>query len=306
MPNNSLIAEEEFGAAPQKPQLKRVDSGFGRSLTFRAFSESSSNNLPVWHYHPEIELVYVNKGNGKRHIGHHISYYTSGDLVLIGSMVPHFGYKERLTDHAREHVIQFLPEVVTQGLGQLPEFSDIVRLLDQAQHGLVFSGSTKDKVGAITDAMTVQNSFEQLLSLISILKLLATSKEVVLLNASKLTVQASLQDHVKIEVVFNFVMEHFRRDIPLQEVSTFVNMTISSFCRYFKKQTGKTFTNFVNEVRVTHACKLLSETSRQISDICFDCGYNNFAHFNKQFKKITGLNPTEYRSSFRSVIGDES
>jgi len=298
-----MIAEEEFSLAPKKPTLERIDTGFGRSLTYRAFSERSTNSTPIWHYHPEIELVYVDKGHGKRHIGHHISYYTSGDLVLIGSMVPHYGFTDRLTDHSKEHVIQFLPDVVNDGLGSLPEFADIKRLLERAQHGLIFKGQTKDKVGLITDEMKIQDSFEQVLSLLSILKILAVSEEYEMLNASKMTVQASLQDHVKIEVVFNYVIEHFRRDIPLQEISTFVNMTVSSFCRYFKKQTGKTFTAFVNEVRVTHACKLLSETSRQVSDICFDCGYNNFAHFNKQFKKITGHNPSQYRSAFRPVIG---
>jgi len=248
-----MIAEEEFSRNPQKPTLERIDSGFGKSLTFNAFSESSSNTKAIWHYHPEVELVYVDQGQGKRHIGHHISYYTDGDLVLIGSMVPHFGYTDRLTDHSREHVIQFLPEVISKGLGFLPEFEDITRLLASAQHGLTFTGFTKNKVGRITDAMIVQDSFERLLSLVSILKVLASSEEYQILNVSKIT--------------------------------------------------GKTFTSFVNEVRITHACKLLSETSRQISDICFDCGYNNFAHFNKQFKKITELNPSQYRSSFRPVIG---
>jgi len=298
-----MIAEEEFSDASQKPALERIASGFGRSFTFNAFSERSNNTKAIWHYHPEIELVYVNQGQGKRHIGHHISYYTDGDLVLIGSMVPHFGFTDRLTDNSKEHVIQFLPEVISKGLGFLSEFEDITRLLATSQHGLTFSGVTKERVGRITDAMRVQDSFNRLLSLVSILKVLATSDEYQMLNVSKITVQASLQDHVKIEVVFNYVMEHFKREISLQEVSTFVNMTVSSFCRYFKKQTGKTFTAFVNEVRITHACKLLSETSRQVSDICFDCGYNNFAHFNKQFKKITELNPSQYRSSFRPVIG---
>lgn len=298
-----MIAEEEFSLSPQKPTLERIDTGFGRSLTFKAFSERSLNTTAIWHYHPEIELVYVDQGQGKRHIGHHISYYTDGDLILIGSMVPHFGFTDRLTNHSKEHVIQFLPEVITSGLGFLPEFEDISRLITTAQHGMVFRGATKDKVGKITDAMRIQDSFHRLLSLVSILKILATSEESQLLNASKITVQTSLQNHVKVEVVFNYVMEHFRSEISLQEVSTFVNMTVSSFCRYFKKQTGKTFTAFVNEVRITHACKLLSETSRLVSDICFECGYNNFAHFNKQFKKITDLNPSQYRSSFRPVIG---
>jgi len=152
-----MIAEEEFSRNPQKPTLERIDSGFGKSLTFNAFSESSSNTKAIWHYHPEVELVYVDQGQGKRHIGHHISYYTDGDLVLIGSMVPHFGYTDRLTDHSREHVIQFLPEVISKGLGFLPEFEDITRLLASAQHGLTFTGFTKNKVGRITDAMIVRS-----------------------------------------------------------------------------------------------------------------------------------------------------
>lgn len=269
---------------------------------FRAFSEGPLEEVRVWHYHPEIELVFVDKGHGKRHIGHHISYYTDGDLVLIGSMVPHYGYKNRLTDHTREHIIQFLPEVITGTVDKLPEFKSIQRLLQRAQHGVIFRGGIKDKIGKIMDAMTIQDSFDQLLSLFMILRTLASTDDYTILNASKLTIQARLQDHMKIEVVYNYVLAHFERDISLEEISTFVNMPVSSFCRYFKKQTGKTFTAFVNEVRVTHACKLLSETSRQIADICFDCGYNNFAHFNKQFKKITGQNPSQYRSSFRQVI----
>ncbi|MEL6123244.1 MAG: helix-turn-helix domain-containing protein, partial [Bacteroidota bacterium] len=91
-------------------------------------------------------------------------------------------------------------------------------------------------------------------------------------------------------------------EIPLSEIAEEASMTVPSFCRYFKKQSGKTFTQFVNEFRVIHACKLLSETGRSISDICFDCGFNNFSHFNKQFKDITGKNPTAYRGEFREVI----
>jgi len=187
-----VIAEEEFSVRPQKPTLERIDAGFGRSLTFKAFSERATNSDPIWHYHPEIELVYVDKGHGKRHIGHHISYYTSGDLVLIGSMVPHYGFTDRLTDHSKEHVIQFLPEVISEGLGRLPEFEEITRLLERAQHGLIFSGSTKDKIGKITDEMKIQNSFSRLLSLVSILQILATSDDYKMLNVSSTLGETSL------------------------------------------------------------------------------------------------------------------
>ena len=165
-----------------------------------------------------------------------------------------------------------------------------------------FLDKQKKDAGQITNQMTLQGPFDQFLSFLKLLHVLAESREYSLLNAGHLTLQASLQDHVRIKVIFNYVMKNFQVDIALIDIAEIVNMTIPSFCRYFKKQTGKTFTQFVNEFRITHACKLLSETSRQISDICFECGFNNFAHFNKRFKKNTGQNPSQYRSLFKQVI----
>lgn len=299
---NTILAEEEFALVPQKPQLEKVDPSFGRSLSFMRFNDTAPNNDPVWHYHPEIELVYVESGNGKRHVGNHISYYTAGDLVMIGSNLPHFGFTDRLTSKNRENIIQFHPKILDNALVDIPELSKIPDLLKRSQHGLSFYGKTKKNAGEITNEMTVQGPFDQFLSFLKLLNLLAESSEYNLLNAGQLTLQASLQDHVRIKIIFNYVMEHFQVDITLKEVAAIVSMTIPSFCRYFKKQTGKTFTQFVNEFRITHACKLLSETSRPISDICFACGFNNFAHFNKQFKKITKQNPSQYRSLFKQVI----
>jgi len=297
-----ILAEEEFSSLIQKPSLEKVEYSFGRSLSFMRFNDSEPNSEPLWHYHPEIELVYVDRGNGKRHIGNHISYYTSGDLIMIGSNVPHYGFTDRFTSRNRENVIQFHPDVFQNLTLDLPELSKISEIINRSQHGVSFHGATKEKVGRITDSMAIQGDFEQLLSLIRILNILTLSEEYNLLNASKVTVKSSLQDHVRIKVVFNYVMERFQVDITLKEVSALTNMTIPSFCRFFKKQTAKTFTQFVNEVRITHACKLLSETSRAISDICFECGFNNFAHFNNQFKKVTSQNPTEYRASFKQVL----
>jgi len=221
---------------------------------------------------------------------------------MIGSNLPHYGFTNRLTSRHRENIIQFNPGLFQHTLEDLTELSKIKDLLIRSQHGLSFFGKTKEKVGAITDQMALQGSFEQLLSLLKVLHLLAQSKEYHILNVSQVTLQSSLQDHVRVEVIFNHAMSHFKSDTSLEEVSALVNMTVPSFCRYFKKQTGKTYTQFVNEFRVTHACKLLSETSRPVSDICFECGFNNFAHFNKQFKKVTGQNPSSYRADYKQVI----
>lgn len=299
---NSLLAEEEFASSNQKPSLEKVEHSFGRSFSYMRFNDSAPNNDPLWHYHPEVELVFVEKGNGKRHIGNHISYYTDGDLVMIGSNLPHYGFTDRLTARNRENIIQFHPDIIQQAFDKVPEMRKVSELISQSQHGLSYYGKTKEKVGELTNNMAIQSHFDQFLSLLSILHLLTQSKEYHLLNATKMTVQASLQDHVRIKVVFNHVINQFHTNVPLEEAASMINMTVPSFCRYFKKQTSKTFTQFVNEYRITHACKLLSETSRAISDICFECGFNNFAHFNKQFKKVTGQNPTTYRAEFKQVI----
>jgi AraC-like DNA-binding protein len=165
-----------------------------------------------------------------------------------------------------------------------------------------FYGKTKAKVGQLLDEMVVMNHFDRLLHTLRILQVMANSDEYRILNASKVTIEINQQDKDRIKLIYDFVRENFQKEISLEEMSILTNMTVPSFCRYFKKQSGKTFTQFVNEFKVIHACKLLSETGRTVADICFECGFNNFSHFNKQFKIVTGKSPSDYRSEFRLVI----
>lgn len=297
-----MIAEEEFASAPTSPALHKQDVLYGQSFKYFRFNDSAPDSAPIWHYHPEVELVYIERGNGKRHIGNHISYYSDGDLILIGPNLPHYGFADRLTAKSRENVIHFDQDALSKAALHLPEMSKISDLLLQSKHGITFSGKTKNEVGALTNKMAIQSHFDQFLTLLKILQLLSFSEDAQLLNAKNTTIKTSVQDQSRIKVVFKYVMDNFQDTISLDEVSALATMTTPSFCRFLKKQTGKTFTQLLNEVRITHACKLLSETNRSVGEICFDCGYNNFANFNKQFKKITGQNPTKYRSDFKQVI----
>ena len=297
-----MIVEEEFAHVAQRPAIEYVKPSFGSSLFFQRFTGGAPNQDPIWHYHPEVELVFIKSGHGKRHIGSHISYYTSGDLILIGSNLPHYGFSHRLTARNTEMIVQFKPDFLGKDFFNIVEFVKIAELLDHSQHGLSFYGNTKEEVGILLEEMVVMSHFDRLLHTIKILKLMADSDRFHLLNGHKPTIKTSKQDKDRVKVVYDFVRINFQRDMTLLEIANEMNMTIPSFCRYFKKRTGNTFTQFVNEFRVIHACKLLSETGRSISDICFDCGFNNFSHFNKQFKLITKKNPTEYRSEFREVV----
>ena len=285
-----------------KPAFEKIQPSFGSSIHFKRFTDEQPNGIANWHYHPEIELVYITHGNGKRHIGNHISYYTKGDLILIGPDVPHFGFTDRLTHGNTEVVLQFRKEFLGNAISNVSELRRINDLLNLSLHGLSFRGKTKDKVGHMLDEMVIMSHFDKLLQTIRVLHVMAESEEYEILNASKVTIEASQIDKERIMMIHAYVRENYKQSIALQDMSDLVNMTVPSFCRYFKKQTGKTFTQYVNEFKIIDACKLLSETSRTIADICYECGFNNFSHFNKQFKIVTGKNPTEYRSEFKKVI----
>jgi len=285
----------------QPPILEKIPRAVDTSISYRKFSDELPNGEPVWHYHPEIELVFIKSGNGKRHIGNHISYYTSGDLLLIGKNLPHYGFANRLTRRNTEIILQFSADFIGD-TSRIPELRAIQGLLDRSKFGISFQGGVKRKVGALLDQMSIQGAFKRMLTTIEVLQLMATAQEYSLLNVNEIAIKANKQNKDRIKAVYDYVRENFQSHIAVSDVAHLISMTEPSFCRYFKKQTDSTFTQFVNEFRVIHACKLLSETSRSIADICFECGFNNFSHFNNKFKSITSKSPREYRDEFKEVI----
>ncbi len=286
----------------QKPVLESVIPAFGSSISYHKFNQEIPNGQPVWHYHPELELVYVKKGSGKRHIGNHISYYRHGDLILIGANVPHYGFTDRFTRQNVEIVVQFLQKNLAIDLAQGIEFQRIKDLMLRSAYGLSFGEQTRIKVGSLLEQMDIMNPFDRLIQLIKILQVLALATDVQSLNAQEVAIHAEQQDKERMKIIYDYVRLHFDEEISLEGMAALSHLTVPSFCRYFKKSTGRTFTKFVNEMRIIHACKLLSETGRPISDICHECGFNNFSHFNKQFKDITGKSPSEYRSEFKEIL----
>lgn len=285
-----------------KPAFEAIEPNFGHSFTYRKFDQNKTNDAISWHYHPEIELVFVNGGNGKRQIGSHLSYYTDGDLILIGSNLPHCGFTDKLTGNKTETVIQFKPNFLGEGFLEIPEMGNIKRLFVKAANGMAFHGRTKQQLGEDMENMEQLPHFEKLISILHILNELGKSEEYQILNAHGFSLQSEMKDNDRIQVVFNFVKSNFKEPIALETISEIVNMTVPSFCRYFKKVTNKTFTQFVNEYRLVHASKLLLEQPITISEVCFESGFNNFSHFNKSFKAFTGQNPSEYRNQFKNVL----
>jgi AraC-like DNA-binding protein len=284
------------------PALEVIAPSFGSSFTFSKYTENTNNKSHVWHYHPEIELVYINGGSGKRQIGSHISYYTEGDLILIGSNLPHCGFTNEQTGNKNETVIQMLPSFLGTTFFTTPEMKTIQTLFNYAKGGIAFEGETKKNIGNRIDIMEKQDPYERLLTLLQILRALEMSSEYKILNAAGFTMELQIQDNDRINVVFNYVKDHFHEPITLEEVANLVSMTEPSFCRYFKKITNKTFTTFVNEYRLVHASKLLAEKPISITEICYESGFNNFSHFNKSFKAYTGKSASQYRQELKTVI----
>ncbi|AEE19366.1 AraC family transcriptional regulator [Dokdonia sp. 4H-3-7-5] len=285
-----------------KPTFESITPDFGNSFTYQRFDEHHVNDNSLWHYHPEIELVYVNGGTGRRQVGSNLSYYTWGTLILVGSNLPHCGFTDELTGNKSETVIHMKTDFLGDTFFDLPEMASIKRLLQVAQRGIVFSGETKKRVGAMMEEMEDQSDFNRLMTQITVLNELATTKEFRILNADGFSLLSDVKDNNRINEVFNYVKTHFKEEIPLEEMANITNLTIPSFCRYFKKITHKTFTQFVNEYRLVHASRLLAEQPMSITQVCYESGFNNFSHFNKKFKAFTGQNPSDYRKELKTVL----
>ncbi|WP_452225563.1 AraC family transcriptional regulator [Lacinutrix chionoecetis] len=285
-----------------KPTYEKITPGFGSSIFVVQKTKKRKRSQAFWHFHPEIELVYVNKGKGRRHIGNHLSYFNNSQLILIGSNLPHNGFVDRLTSKGKETLVQFKAEFLGDTFHDLPEMKNIKQLLERAKKGILYKPDIKKIVGPKIEKLPKYEGLKRVTKLLEILELLAVTKDYTLLHADGFMFETQPQDSSKIDIIFKHVNSNYQSHISLDEISEKVSMTVPAFCRYFKKVTGKTFTQLVNEYRVVYATKLLLESKSSITDICFECGFNNFSHFSKSFKEITGKSPSKYRSESSLLI----
>ncbi|MCF7566863.1 helix-turn-helix transcriptional regulator [Sabulilitoribacter arenilitoris] len=287
----------------KKPTLEKLSPSFGSSILVKQHKKEVDKNTAFWHFHPELELVYVNKGQGKTHIGNHLSYFNNSQLILIGANLPHNGFADRLTTSGTETIIQFKSDFLGADFLDIPEMSSIVCLFDRAKKGIRFKVDTKKKIGEKIEKLLEYEGLKQVLKFLEILNYLASTEDYILLNIDGVALETSPQDSNKIDIIYKYVNANFKEHIPLNDIAKKVSMTVPAFCRYFKKTTGKTFTQLVNEYRVVHATKLLSEESKMsIADVCYECGFNNFSHFNKVFNSTTGKSASIYRKEIKLII----
>lgn len=275
-------------------QLEKVEFEPGKS--FKLFSPRLRNTF-LWHYHPEFELVYVEADAGIRHVGTHISTYTQSDLVFIGGNLPHLNFDYRLRSDYHQIVIQLRTDFLGTALSLAPEFSSIKQLFKAAEYGIAFSGETKALVAEKLKQLGNLNSLEQLLALISIFQLLAGSIETERLNIDLTSKDFILKDKIRMGAIYEYIDANFHKKPDVNIVAQKVNLTTPAFCRYFKRQTNITFTEFVNQYRIERAKNLLMQ-NHNVSQTCYAIGFESISYFNKLFKQITGENPSDFRRNW--------
>jgi AraC-like DNA-binding protein/quercetin dioxygenase-like cupin family protein len=247
-----------------------------------------------WHYHAEYELVLIIKGQGTRFVGNHISGYKEGNLTFIGPDVPHLFRKENVNEEGGSLVIHFREDFLGSTFIQTPEMQKIVQLFRRSMMGLNITGDTAKVVSERMYHLLDLQGMDRMIMLLSILNFLAQSTEMEMLSSAEVAGQNS-RDNDRLNLVFDYVMTHFRSEIKLEEIADIVHMSYSGFCRYFKNRTKKNFTHFVNEVRIGYSCKLLLEKEVSVASACYLAGFNNLANFNEQFKKFLKLTPYQFK-----------
>ena len=265
--------------------------------SFKLFMPSLRHSF-YWHYHPEYELVYVEGTNGIRHVGQHISSFMNSDLVFIGSNIPHLNFDYGLQTEYRQIVVQLKENFMGDAFVQTPEFNMIQSFFNNTWKGLSFYGKTKEEVVTKMKAMPVQSPFQQLLSLLQILQLLATSNEVTELNNQDTSIKLFLNDKIRMGSVYKYIHTHYNETPDVNKVAASVHLSTPAFCRYFKKQTNITFTDFVNQYRITQAKTLLLQ-DKTVSEVCYEVGFDSLSYFNKLFKKLSGENPSFFKKKHK-------
>lgn len=270
----------------------------------KSVSVTRYHNKPlvnIWHYHEQLELVCIIKNSGTRFIGDNIEKYNAGDIVLIGKNLPHMWQEESSADStsSSDVVAIHLGTAFTKSiLLSLPEYSNIKRLLDLSAQGVAFHNThiLLDKIRKLDELQ----GFQQFTSVTEILNDLGSRRDFKLLTSQGFVEKLNDQKKGRLQSVHDYVMNNFRKEIGLVSAASVANMNPSSFSRYFKQAYGKTFSEYVNEIRIGYACKLLLEDDIGITQTCFQSGFNNISNFNKQFKKLHNLSPKEYRNRFKS------
>jgi AraC-like DNA-binding protein len=288
-----------------KPHYHKVPKNLENSFSLR--KDVSANFESTWHYHPELELHYTKKGEGLRFIGDNISNFYSDEMLLLGENLPHTWKSHDAYLHPQSKlevetmVMHFLPDCLGQEFLSLPEAYALTQLFKKAKNGLLINGDTKRKLLSLLEAAHQAENLNRIALFISILSTLAETNEYEPIASAHAFYQSNQLETDRLNQIYTYTLKNYMNKISLTEIASLSCLSITSFCRYFKIMTNKTYTDFLSEIRISYACKFLIENKElTIESISTETGFNNASNFFRQFKKTIGLTPKAYRKKYRS------
>ncbi|WP_454803279.1 AraC family transcriptional regulator [Mucilaginibacter phyllosphaerae] len=285
-----------------KPQLLKVSTDLVHSFNARRDIKPNVNNH--WHYHPEVELVYFKKGNGTQFIGDCITPFNTGDVVLVGSNLPHYwqfdgSYFDTGADATADvSVIHFNENFWGDHFLELPENKQIKNLLKQSKRGIQITGDNLKAVGDLIERVIYAEGPRKIILLMEVLLAIAESDNTKLLASMGFQHNFQESEKDRINAIYNYSIVNFKKKITLEEIAAVANISPNSFCKFFKSRSKKTYSRFINEIRVGNACKLLINNQLNVKEVCYESGFYNFASFHKYFREITGKSPLSYQKTY--------
>ena len=285
------------------PTLKIIGEGCNNVLEI--LNENAGHFYPYWHFHPQYEIMFIEKSSGTRYVGDSIGQFSDGDITFMGSNIPHLFrsdpeyFDAKSKKRAKAIVLYFSDAFVNSDFFNLREMSEIRELMQMSKRGLLLLGQSKVEAVRRIRKIAKGTGIQRLTDLISLLHFIATKVEFEVLSSLGFYHILDKNDLSSLNRVFDYLLKNFQNNITLSDVSKIANMSTVSFCRYFKECTNKTLISFLNEIRIGQACKLLIENKNMnITQICYDCGFNNLTNFDIQFKKLKKMNPLTFREIY--------
>lgn len=271
-------------------------------LRRQQFLQSPFHSQPSFHAHPELELVFIIEGYGTRIIGNKVEPFESGDMVFIGSNVPHIWlsdeafYKKNTTLSSKVVVTYFNPKIFEELFNSVKEFSGIRDVIRQASKGIKIFGETRNVIAEKLIALSSKSGFEKIEGLLQIMHIISTSQhKSFIVNKEIESPQSQYSDRL-IDVI-KFIKDNLQNQLSLKQIAAIACMTEQSFCRFFRSRTKKSFSQYLSDQRISHACNLLIQTDKSVSEISDLCGYRSSSHFCKVFKDQVGQSPYQYKKS---------
>jgi AraC-like DNA-binding protein len=264
--------------------------------SFRILVNPKLNDFYYWHFHPEFELTFIEAPQGTRRVGNHVGQFEGSDLVFIGSNIPHLNFDYGIRTEYKKVVLQIKEDFFKNDFVTTPELASIYQLFENSKKVICFNGTTKELVGKRLKEIHHLPNIEQFIEVLSLFQMLATSNEKTFLHELPFDDFYNNKEQNRLKIVYAFIENNFQRNITIDEMGQLTHLSKAAFCRYFKKMTRLTFTEFLNQFRIEQAKRLLKE-DKNVTETCYECGFESLSYFNRIFKKVVGQNPIQFKKN---------